>query len=94
MTEAGTLYDALVHLIDTLTQLSGQFSNIAATGSTSSVQSSTTTPSPGPGRRSRRNVKSVDFENLKMLQAHAMSEADYLASQIQNDKKTWLSLFW
>jgi len=94
VTAPGPLYDAVSHLIDTLTDLSGKFSNIATTGSTTSSQSTTSTVSPSGGRRSRRNLKSNDFENLKMLQAHAMSEADFLASQVQNAKKTWLSLFW
>ena len=89
-TEPGPLYDALVHLIATLSDLSGQFSNIATTGSTASVQSTT----PTTGRRAKRNVTPNDFEKFKMLQAHAMSEADFLVSQAQNDKKTWLSLFW
>jgi len=97
-TEQGTpLYEAVEHLIATLTDLSGKFSNIATTGSTSSIQSTASTASsssPSSGRRSRRNLKSSDFENLKMLQAHAMSEADFLVSQVQNNQKTWLSMFW
>jgi len=91
-TEAGPLYDALVHLIATLTDLSGQFSNIASTGSTTSVQSTMSTPSTG--RRARRNVTANDFEKLKMLQAHAISEADFLATQVLKNRKSWLSLFW
>jgi len=49
---------------------------------------------PGTGRRARRNVKPNDFEKLKMLQAHAISEADFLATQVLNNKNSWLSLFW